>query len=289
MITDNQLELLEIYLSNNDKRLFEINKSCYIKRVYISNEITFECNHETNVFIAENKDMVRKWILKIGKKENKSHKKAYGYIRVSTEKQDYQNQKYGILEYANANNINDVEFIEETISSRKKLEDRLIWDLVNNRLGENDILITSELSRFGRSTLEVMHLFKLMTERKIKAHVIKNNIKLNEDENKITNQVLIFAFGLAAEIERDLISSRTKEALALRKAKGVKLGRKPGQQVKSKLDDKKDEIIDLLSKGVNITAISKIFECGRTTMDHYIISRKLKERAKLLGKTQKDS
>jgi len=213
--------------------------------------------------------------------------KAYGYIRVSTEKQDYDNQKFGILEYANKNNIHNVEFVEETISSRKKLEDREIWSLVNGKLNEGDILITSELSRFGRSISEVMYLFKLLTENKIKAHVIKNNIKLNEEENKITNQVLIFAFGLAAEIERDLISSRTKEALSLRKAQGMKLGRQKGQQVKSKLDEHKDEIIDLLKKGVNVTSISKIFECGRTTMDHYIKSRKLKEKAELLSKVEK--
>ena len=213
--------------------------------------------------------------------------KAYGYIRVSTEKQDYENQKFGILEYANKNDIHNIEFIEETISSRKKLEEREIWNLVNEKLNEDDILITSELSRFGRSTLEVMHLFKLLTEKKIKAHVIKNNIKLNEEENKITNQVLIFAFGLAAEIERDLISSRTKEALALRKAQGMKLGRQKGQQVKSKLDEHKDEIVELLKKGVNVTSISKIFVCGRTTMDHYIRSRKLKEKAELLNKVEK--
>ena len=206
--------------------------------------------------------------------------KAYGYIRVSTEQQDYENQKFGILEYANKNNISDIEFIEEKISSRKKLEERLIWNLVNEKLNENDILITSELSRFGRSTLEVMHLFKLLTEKKIKAHIIKNNIKLNEEENKITNQVLIFAFGLAAEIERDLISSRTKEALALRRSQGMKLGRQKGQQVKSKLDDKKDLIVEYLAKGINVSAISKICGCGRTTLKHYIETRKLREKAK---------
>jgi DNA invertase Pin-like site-specific DNA recombinase len=207
--------------------------------------------------------------------------KVYGYIRVSTEKQDYENQKFGILEYANKNNINNIIFIEETISSRKKLEKRQIWTLINDTLQENDILITSELSRFGRSTLEVMHIFKLLTEKKIKAHIIKNNIKLNEEENKITNQVLIFAFGLAAEIERDLISARTKEALAKRKANGETLGRKKGELNKSKLDDKRDLIIDYLKKGINISAIAKICDCGRTTMEHYIKSRKLKEFIKL--------
>ena len=176
---------------------------------------------------------------------------------------------------------NQKETIFASCKSRKKLEKRQIWTLINDTLQENDILITSELSRFGRSTLEVMHIFKLLTEKKIKAHIIKNNIKLNEEENKIVNQVLIFAFGLAAEIERDLISARTKEALAKRKANGETLGRKKGEFNKSKLDDKRDLIIDYLKKGINISAIAKICDCGRTTMQHYIKSRKLKEFIKL--------
>lgn len=212
--------------------------------------------------------------------------KAIGYIRVSTEKQDYANQKFSILEYANANNIQVSEFVEETVSSRKKLEERLIWKLINDELEENDILISSELSRFGRSTLEIMHIFKLLTEKKIKTHIIKNNIILNKEENKITNQVLIFAFGLAAEIERDLISSRTKEALALRKAKGLSLGRKKGQQVKSKLDKHQDEIIDFLQRGINVSALAKFFNCGRTTMDYYIKTRNLRKKAALLSQTR---
>jgi len=212
--------------------------------------------------------------------------KAIGYIRVSTEKQDYANQKFSILEYANANNIQVSEFVEETVSSRKKLEDRLIWKLINDELEENDVLISSEISRFGRSTLEIMHIFKLLTEKKIKTHIIKNNIILNKEENKITNQVLIFAFGLAAEIERDLISARTKEALALRKAKGFSLGRKKGQQVKSKLDKHQDEIIDFLQRGINVSALAKFFNCGRTTMDYYIKTRNLRKKAALLSQTR---
>jgi len=275
------LEELEIYLINSNKRLFTIDKDTFVKRAYTDEEILFECTTQTNTFITKEKEEVRKWLKTyLTNNQQESKNKAYGYIRVSTEQQDYGNQKYGILEYANKHNIHNIEFIEETISSRKKLEDRLIWDLINNKLKEDDIIITSELSRFGRSTLEVMHLFKLMTEKKIKAHIIKNNIKLNEDENKITNQVLIFAFGLAAEIERDLISSRTKEALARKKALGQTLGRRKGQQVKSKLDDKKDLIVEYLAKGINVSAISKICGCGRTTLKHYIETRKLREKAK---------
>jgi len=215
--------------------------------------------------------------------------KAIGYIRVSTDKQDFANQKFSILEYANANNIQVSEFVEETVSSRKKLEDRLIWKLINDELEENDILISSELSRFGRSTLEIMHIFKLLTEKKIKTHIIKNNIILNKEENKITNQVLVFAFGLAAEIERDLISTRTKEALALRKAKGIKLGRKEGQKVKSKLDKHQDEIVDFLRRGINVTALAKFFNCGRTTMDYYIKTRNLRKKAELLNQLKQST
>jgi len=274
------MDKLEEFLQTKHKRLYEIEEQFYIKRIYTEDSILYECTNQTATHIAKDEKAVKQWWLdeqQATENNTKHTNKAYGYIRVSTEQQDYGNQKYGILEYANKHNIQNVEFIEETISSRKKLEERLIWDLVNNTLQENDIIITSELSRFGRSTLEVMHIFKLLTEKKIKAHIIKNNIKLNEEENKITNQVLVFAFGLAAEIERDLISSRTKEALARKKVLGQTLGRKKGQQVKSKLDDKRDLIIDYLKKDINITAIAKLCDCGRTTMEHYIKSRKLKE------------
>lgn len=215
--------------------------------------------------------------------------KAYGYIRVSTELQDYDNQKFGLLEYANKNNIPDVTFIEETISSRKKLEDRAIWKLVNETLNKGDTLLVGEVTRLGRSTFEAMDLLKILTKKKIKAHIIKNNIKINIDnENELVTQMQIFMFGLAGQIERDFISIRTKEALARKKAQGVKLGRQKGQQVKSKLDDKKTEIIKLLSKDVNISNIAKIIECGRTTLQHYVNTRKLRIEAEILKK-QKSS
>lgn len=211
--------------------------------------------------------------------------KAYGYIRVSTELQDFENQKFGLLEYANKNNISDIKFIEEKISTRKKLQDRGIWKLVNETLKENDILLVGEVTRLGRSTFEAMELLKILTEKKIQTHIIKNNIKINvENENELVTQMQIFMFGLAGQIERDFISSRTKEALARKKAEGVKLGRQKGQQVKSKLDDKQTEIINLLSKDVNITSISKILECGRTTLQHYVDSRNLRARAEELKK-----
>lgn len=201
---------------------------------------------------------------------------VYGYIRVSSDKQDLTNQKHEILEYANNEKMGDVTFIEETISSRIKFEKRDISNLIL-RMQEGDILLVTELSRIGRSTMEVMSIFTVLVERGVKTHIIKSNFKIGADEDKITSTVLIFAFSLAAQLERELISQRTKSALAKKKAEGVKLGRKKGQKVKSKLDGKEASIKDLLEKKVSVSAIAKIHDVGRTTMTSFIKSRKLKE------------
>lgn len=200
---------------------------------------------------------------------------TYGYIRVSTEKQDYENQKHGILSYANNHQFGQVEFIEETISSRKKLEERGIFVLMTETLKHGDILVVSELSRLGRSTMEIMTIFKLLAEKEIFTHVIKGGFVIGDPNNKIQSSVLIFAFGLAAEIERELISQRTKEALAVKKAGGMKLGRPKGAIVKSKLDGKETDIIKLIEKGVPVASIAKIFDVARTTMVNFIKTRKL--------------
>jgi DNA invertase Pin-like site-specific DNA recombinase len=220
--------------------------------------------------------------------------KAYGYIRVSTEKQDYDNQKFGILEYANKNNIADVEFVEETITSKKDLKERAIYKLIMETLNENDTLLVGEVTRLGRSTFEAMEILKTITERKIKTHIIKNNIKICvDDTSDLLIQMQIFMFGLAGQIERDFISLRTKESLDKRQReikekgyfiskRGIKrtnLGRQKGQQVKSSFDKYQNEIVSLLKKKVNIANIAKIINKSRTGLSHYIITRKLKERA----------
>jgi len=139
---------------------------------------------------------------------------VYGYIRVSTDKQDKTNQTHEILEYANKEKMGNVDFIEETISSRVKFEKRDISNLIT-MMNNGDTLLVTELSRIGRSTMEVMSVFKTLVEKGVKTHIIKSNFKIGADEDKITSSVLIFAFGLAAELERDLISQRTKAALAV--------------------------------------------------------------------------
>ena len=200
----------------------------------------------------------------------------YGYLRVSSDKQDLTNQKHEVLEYANNEKMGNVTFVEETISSRVNLEKRDINNLIL-KMQEGDTLLVTELSRIGRSTMEVMSIFKILVERGVKTHIIKSNFKIGADEDKITSAVLIFAFGLAAELERELISQRTKSALAKKKSEGMKLGRKKGQKVKSKLDGKEESIKDLLEKKVSVSNIAKIHNVGRTTMTHFIKSRKLRE------------
>jgi len=213
----------------------------------------------------------------------------YGYIRVSTAKQDYENQKHGILEYTNLKKLGHCEFVEETISSRKKYEDRDLSRLIKE-MKEGDILVVSELSRIGRSIMEIMSIFKTLVEKKIAVHIIKSGFIIGEEKDKIQSSVLIFAFGLSAEIERELISQRTKEALSSRRSQIEKngffinksgekiynLGRQKGTKIASKLDGKEKSISELLEKGVNVSSIAKINDVARSTMINFIKSRGLK-------------
>ena len=198
--------------------------------------------------------------------------KTYAYIRVSTDKQDLENQKYSILEYANKKKLGNVEFIEETVSGKVSWKNRKLKDLIIGQLQEGDNLIVAELSRLGRSMLEIMELLNILLSKGINVYVVKGNYELKDD---IQSKVLAFAFGLASEIERELISQRTKEALARVKSEGKKIGRPKGSY-SSKLDEKREYIEELLDKGVSIASIAKILGVHYQTMRNYIKRRKLK-------------
>jgi Site-specific recombinases, DNA invertase Pin homologs len=187
----------------------------------------------------------------------------YGYIRVSTDKQTVENQRYEINQFCLKNTLIVNYWMEETISGNKSIEERKLGKLLK-RMKEGDTLICSELSRLGRNLLMIMGVLNECINRDIKVWTIKDNFRLGND---INSKVLAFAFGLSAEIERNLISHRTKEALARKKAEGVKLGRPCGSKSKKrKLAGKEDEIKSLLKKNVPKSKIAKTFGVHRQTI-----------------------
>ena len=200
---------------------------------------------------------------------------TYAYLRVSTDVQDVHNQRHGVLEYANQRGLSPMEFIEDSVSGKKPWQDRQLGRVLANA-SEGDTLIVSEVSRLARSTLQVLEILRHCTESQINLHIAKNNMIFdNSMQSRITATVL----GMAAEIEREFISSRTKEALAARKAAGVKLGRPQGKAKTLKLDAKRDEIQKYLNMGVSKAAIAKIVDCPATTLYDYCKVRKLKGKA----------
>ena len=195
-----------------------------------------------------------------------------GYIRVSTEEQDIKNQELEIRRYTNSKNMNINQFIQVEISSKKSLKDRKIEEL-KETLSNKDNLIVSELSRLGRSTKEVLILIDELKEKGVIIHLIKQNMIIDINSNDPMAKLLLTLLASFGELERDLISQRTKEALKSKKDQGVILGRPKGTTGKSKLDNRKEEIKDLLSKKISKTSIAKLLDCDRSTLTNFINTR----------------
>lgn len=191
----------------------------------------------------------------------------YGYIRVSTDKQTVENQRYEINQFCERNVVVVDKWLEETISGSKKLEERKLGKLLK-KMKKDDVLVCSELSRLGRNMLMIMGILNECMNRDIQVWTIKDNYRLGSD---ISSKVLAFAFGLSAEIERNLISQRTKEALARKKAEGVVLGRPKGRKsAKTKLTGQEKKIKDLLDRKVSYSAIGRILGVHRLTVSSFV-------------------
>lgn len=205
--------------------------------------------------------------------------KTVAYIRASTNKQDLNNQKLEILEYAREHGLKVDEFIEITVSSRKTSKQRRIDEMLT-RLNGSDVLIVTELSRLGRSTAEVIALVNELIHRDIRVIIIKQNLDIAKHD--MSSKIIVTLFSLFSELERDLVSMRTKEALAAKKAQGVKLGKPKGTIQKSKFDKDRERIEELLKLGLSVRKIADLLGySSHVGLNTYVKKRKIRE---VLGK-----
>lgn len=194
----------------------------------------------------------------------------YGYLRVSTDEQDSNNQRLGVCKKAESLglSVNDW-IIDDGISGTKEPEKRLLGKLMK-KLQKGDVIITSELSRLGRKLFMIMRILEFCMLHEVKVYTVKDGYELGDN---IQSKVLAFAFGIAAEIERDMISQRTKEALARKRMEGVILGRPKGRRTspdKLKLSGKTVLINGLLNEGVSQRKIANICKVDRNTLARFL-------------------
>jgi DNA invertase Pin-like site-specific DNA recombinase len=204
--------------------------------------------------------------------------KVYAYVRRSTDHQNTENQKLAIYKYADKEGIIITQWFDVGCSSRKSNKDRRIDELLET-INIGDTLIVAELSRLGRSVGQMLSIIDKLIKKQAKVISLKENIRL-EGEHDIQSKVMITLIGLFAEIERDLISERTKEGLQRARAKGKLLGRPKGKG-KSKLDPYKEEIIALLKNGSSKTYLSKKYKVTPPTFYNWIKKNEITVKAEL--------
>jgi DNA invertase Pin-like site-specific DNA recombinase len=190
---------------------------------------------------------------------------TFAYLRVSKLDQDLEKNKLDVLKLANEAHLGHVQFIEEKISGKVSWRKRQIA-IILEQAQEGDAIVVSKLSRLGRSMLEYMEILSLAMQKGVRVYAVKGNWQLN---NSIQSQIVAMAFAMAAEIERDLISHRTAEALAACKQQGIPLGRPKGVG-KSKLDAYQVEITALLNNGATKTWIARKYGTSRRNLSHWM-------------------
>ena len=191
----------------------------------------------------------------------------YGYIRVSTDKQSVENQRFEINNFCQRQQCEIDMWVEETVSGTKSPEKRKLGKVIG-RMHKGDVLICAEISRLGRNLLMIMSILNLCMNKEIEVWTIKDNYRLGND---INSKVLAFAFGLSAEIERNLISERTKEALARKRAEGIILGRPKGaKNKKNKLSGHEEQIIAMHKQKVPMSSIARKYKVHPVTISRFL-------------------
>lgn len=198
---------------------------------------------------------------------------TYAYLRVSTNAQDVNHQRHSVLEYANAHRLGPLVFVQDEASTKLKWRACKLGALLTATAQPGDVLLFAEVSRMARSTLQVLEILEHCAQREVSVHIAKQRMILDGSmQTRITATVL----GLAAEIEREFIAIRTREALAVCRANGVTLGRPKGPAEKVKLDACEVEIRAYLKKGINKRSIAKLVNCAPSTLYEWMKRRNIK-------------
>lgn len=193
----------------------------------------------------------------------------YAYIRVSTEIQSYEGQQFEIDNWCRQKGIIIDRWVQEKVSGNQRLQKRTLGKLLK-QMRKGDILVCTELSRLGRNMMMVMSILNTCSQKGIQIRSIKDNFELSDSLN---SKIIAFAFSLAAEIERNLISQRTREALAAKKFAGIKLGRPAGpSKQRKRFEEHYGMVLGNLDKGQTIKEIA-----GELKMHPNTLSRYLKE------------
>lgn len=206
----------------------------------------------------------------VGQVQQQEGKRTIGYLRVSTQDQEVEKNKADILTLANSKDLGRVEWVEEKVSGTKDWHKRKLGEVLLS-LKSGDAIIVSELSRLGRSNLQILEIMKEAKERDIAVHAVKGGWSLN---GTMESKIVLNMLAMIAEIERDLISERTKEGLRAAKASGTQLGR-PSGPGKSKLDAYKEEIVALLKNGSTQAYIAKRYGCTAANLNNWLRMNKI--------------
>ena len=197
--------------------------------------------------------------------------KTIGYLRVSTADQDVEKNKFDILKLANDKKLGNVDWVEEKVSGTKDWRKRKLGEVLET-LKAGDTIIVSELSRLGRSTLQILEIMKVAREKDVAVHAVKGGWSLN---GSMESKIVLTMLAMMAEIERDLISERTKEGLRAVRAKGVKLGRPKGPG-RSKLDASREEILALLNNGATKAFVARRYGTSQPNLYNWLNKNNIK-------------